>query len=291
MTHRIGLARWPLALAVLFLTAAGCSQKAPPKRYPLKGQILAVDAQKQQLTIKHEDIPNFMPAMTMSYPVATPDLMQGRVPGELISAVLEVDDSMGRLVEITHTGAAPLPEGTNQLAMSEGLLAEGDDVPDAAFIDQNDHRRSFSEWRGSLTLLTFIYTSCPLPNYCPLMDQNFSTIQRAVSEDPQLKGQVKLVSVTFDPNHDTPAVLADHAKAHATDPAIWTFLTGDEATIDRFAGRFGVGIIRSSSTPEITHNLRTVLIGRDGKILKIYSGNDWTPGAAMTDMRAALRRS
>jgi protein SCO1 len=195
------------------------------------------------------------------------------------------------LVAITSRGDAPVAVNANQLAMASELLAEGDPVPDAALIDQTDRRRSFSEWKGSVTLVTFIYTSCPVPTYCPLMDQNFATIQGALREDPALRGQVKLVSVTFDPEHDSPAVLSAHAAKRHADPEVWTFLTGDRITVDRFAGKFGVGVVRPEDKSEITHSLRTTLIGKDGHVRKIYSGNDWTPHAVLTDLRAAVAAS
>jgi protein SCO1/2 len=279
------------AACLLPLLAAACAQPEPPRRYELKGQIVAVGTERPELTVRHEDIEGLMPGMTMTFAVEPATLMEGRRAGELITATLEVTDSQGRLVAISHVGDAPLPENPNQAAMASGLLEVGDEVPDAAFIDQTDTRRSFSEWRGTLTLVTFIYTRCPLPNYCPLMDQNFATIQEAVSEDPALEGQVKLVSISFDPAHDTPQTLAGHAKIRRADPAVWTFLTGDQATIDRFAGRFGVGVLRQPDSAEIAHNLRTTLIGRDGRVLHIYSGSDWTPSAVLADMRAALAGS
>jgi protein SCO1/2 len=271
---------------------AGCRQAPPAKQYTLSGQILSVAPDRQELTIKHGDIPDFMPAMTMSYPVASPDLMKGRTPGELVTATLEVTDNQVRLTSITHTGSAPITETSNAATMASELLQVGDEVPDAALIDQQDRRRSLSEWRGSLTLVTFIYTNCPLPNFCPLMDQNFATLQRTLAEDPQLAGQVKLISVTFDPERDTPAVLAAHARQLKADPAVWTFLTGDRVTVERVAARFGVGVIRSDADPStITHNLRTALIDRSGHLRKMYSGNDWTPGAVLADLREAARPS
>jgi protein SCO1/2 len=280
-----------LLLVAASVLVAACARAEPPRRYELKGQVLGVNPDRRELTVKHEDIVGFMPGMTMSFPVASPALLEGREPGELITATLEVDDAQGRLVAITRTGLAPLPDNANEIAMATGLLEEGDEVPDAAFVDQDDRRRAFAEWRGSLTVVTFIYTSCPVPNFCPLMDQNFATLQGAIKEDPVLRGQVKLVSISFDPEKDTPAVLAAHAARRKADPAIWTFLTGDRHTIDRFAGRFGVGIMRPETPGEIVHNLRTTLIGRDGKVLKIYSGSDWTPGVVLTDLRAALTAS
>ncbi len=245
--------------------------------------------ERQELTIKHGDIPGLMPGMTMSYPVARPDLMQGRVPGELITATLEVGADTGRLVEITHTGQAPLSQDSNEIAMAAGVLNMGDAVPDVALIDQDNRRRSLSEWRGTPTVITFIYTECPLPTFCPLMDQNFATIQRMASEDPALKGRIRLISVSFDPDHDTPAVLKQHAAHMKADPAVWTFLTGDRVTIDRVAAEFGVNIIREAgANSQITHSLRTTLIGADGRVRRAYSSSDWTPGQVISDLRTEL---
>jgi protein SCO1/2 len=277
-------AGWLVIPVIAAALGVGCRESAP-KRYPLRGQILAVDLGHQQLTIKHEDIPGFMPGMTMSYPVATPALMQGRTPGETITATLEVSDMTGRLVDIAHRGSAPLPAGTNTVAIASALLDVGDLMPDVALIDQQDRRRSLAEWKGATTLITFIYTRCPLPSFCPLMDQHFVTLQRAVANVSTLRGRVKLISVSIDPAFDTPRVLAAHAARVKADPAVWTFLTGDVGTIDHLAAQFGVGVLRDpQDATNITHNLRTTLIGSDGRLDKIYSGNDWTPADVLTEL-------
>lgn len=286
-----------VVLAACALSSLHCSGTTPApqpqstataKRYAITGQILVVNAARQSLSIKHEDIVNYMPAMTMTFRVARPDLMQGREPGELVTGTLEVTDTEGLLVELKHTGTAPLPDRGNQTSMAAGVLDIGDEAPDAALIDQADKRRSFSDWRGTPTLVTFIYTRCPLPNFCPLMDKNFATIQRMAAADAALKGKIKLVSVSFDPDNDTPAVLQKHAASLGADPAVWTFFTGDRVTVERFAAKFGVGVVREGGAPgEITHNLRTTLIGADGRVLKIYSGSDWSVSTALTDLRAA----
>lgn len=273
---------------VAVISALACQSAEPVQRYALTGQVIGVDPEQQTVTVRHEDIDGFMPAMTMSFPVASPTLLDGRAPGELITGTLEVSNSLGRLVEITRVGMGE-PPSPNRAALAMELLEVGDEVPDAAFLDQADDRRSFSEWRGRHTLLTFVYTRCPLPNFCPLMDQNFSTIQGAVAEDPALTGRVALVSITFDPAHDTPAVLAAHAEQRHADPAVWTWLTGDAATIERFAGRFGVSVMREDPTAtDITHNLRTIHIDPAGRIVRIYSGNGWTPGEVLADLRRTV---
>jgi protein SCO1/2 len=280
-----------VALAAV-LAAGGCRSAEPPSRYPLRGQVLAVDAEQQQVTVRHDDIPGLMPGMTMSFPVASAELMEGREPGELIVATLEVTNSVGRLTTIARTGFEALPEGDSLLALATGVLDVGDEVPDTAFIDQDDRRRSLSEWAGHYTLVTFIYTQCPLPNFCPLMDQNFSTLQREIAEDDLLRGRVRLISFSFDPDHDTPEVLAAHAERRRADPAVWTFMTADRATIVPFAARFGVGVVDDPADPTlITHNLRTALIGPDLRILELYSGNGWTPRDVLADLRDALSGS
>ncbi len=231
-----------------------------------------------------------MPGMTMTFPVASAELLNGREPGELIYATLELKGTEARLVKIERTGFSPLPQGSNVAAIAGNLLEAGDLLPDAAFIDQQDRRRSIAEWRGSVMMLTFIYTRCPLPNYCPLMDRHFVAVQNAVNADAGLRGRVKLVTLSFDPAFDTPAVLAAHAAKLKADADVWTFLTGDVATVDKFAARLGVGINRPAGSPEVTHNLRTALVGTDGRIVKIYSGSEWTPAKALGDIRDLLRR-
>jgi protein SCO1/2 len=290
--RRVAARRSPAACLIALVLLAGCRQtpKEPPKRYPLQGQILAVNSDRRELTISHGDIPNFMPAMTMIYPVADAKLLDGRTPGETVTAVLEVDsNNMPRLVEIAHVGSAPLTDNPNKSAMASGILDIGDPMPDVALIDQTDKRRTLAEWKGAPMVMTFIYTRCPLPDFCPLMDQNFVTLQRRLADDTVLRGKVKLVTVTFDPDHDTPAVLAAQAARLKADPAIWTFLTGDRPTVERFAGKFGVAVMRDAPGDlEITHNLRTVIAGADGRVAKVYTGNDWTPGTVLSDLRALV---
>lgn len=277
--------------AIAFLsifTGSACTTRPETKQYPLTGQVLGVNRDKQEITIKHEDVPGLMPGMTMSFPVADPALLDGREPGELVTATLEVTNALARLKSIVRTGMAPLPEGSNAAAMAGAILGVGDPVPDAAFIDQSDARRSIAQWRGSVMVVTFVYARCPLPNFCPLMNQNFAKLQKAIAGDPTLRERVKLVTISFDPEHDTPAVLADEAKRYGADSAIWTFLTGDRATVDRFAAVMGVGLTRTPGTDEIVHNLRTAIVNPQGRIAAIFSGNEWTTTSVMDGVRAAL---
>ena len=278
---------------VLLVAVAGCGRPSEPptRRYELSGQILAINAESREFTVKHGDIVGLMPAMTMTFPVATKADFADHAPGDLIHATLEVTDGRGQLADVVKTGSEPLPTNTNEVALAAGLLEVGDAVPDAALIDQTDRRRSLSEWTGTPTLFGFVYTRCPLPDYCPLIDKNFATLQRAIADDTRLAGHVRLVSISIDPAYDTPEILAAHAATLGADPAVWTFLTGDLATVDRVAGRYGVGISRPDAPGEISHNLRTTLVGADGTVREIYTGNAWTTDEVLNDLRAAVAAS
>jgi protein SCO1/2 len=285
------LARAAGALALAAIPLGACRPAEPPRQYPITGQILSVQAERGEITLRHDDVAGLMPAMTMSFPVADRALLDGWQPGDLVAGTLEVSESLGRLVALTRTGHEPLSEHSNSALLAAELLAVGDAVPDAALIDQQDRRRSLSEWFGTPTLVTFIYTRCPLPSFCPLMDRQFAAIQQRAAANPALGGRIRLLTITFDPDYDTPAVLSAHAARLGADPEVWTFLTGDRVTVDRVAARFGVGVMRESDEANtITHNLRTVLIGADGRVAAIYTGSDWTADRALADLAAALRR-
>jgi protein SCO1/2 len=182
--------------------------------------------------------------------------------GDLINATLVVVSNGAYLSTIKKVGEAPLekpPAEAPNPSASSGfeLLKPGDAVPDAAFVDQDNRKRRFSDFKGSPVVMTFIYTKCPLPTFCPLMDRHFATLQTSLRSNAAL-GAVRLVTVSFDPVTDTPAVLKAHAKQLNADLARWTFLTGDRDEIDRFAARFGVSISRAmNDARDITHNLRT----------------------------------
>lgn len=261
------------------------------REYELRGQVLAVNHEKNELTVKHEDIRGFMPAMTMPFAVKDAGLMRGREPGELIRATLVVGDRSAHLTRIERTGFAPYAEAEAAAAVAPDILEPGEEVPDAALVDHTGRERSLSEWRGQVLAVTFIYTRCPLPNFCPLMDRHFAEAQRTIASDPSLRSRVHLVSVSFDPAYDTAKVLGDHAARVSADPAHWTFVTGEREQVDRLAKRFGVSIIREDKpAAEIVHNLRTAVIDRHGRVVTILSGNEWTPAELIAQVRQAVGR-
>ncbi len=270
-------------LGLMLALVAGCSNQ---KSYPLTGQVISVDAEQQYLVVKHEDIRGFMPGMTMPFKVKDPAQVAAAKPGDLITATLVVDDQTGYLDDVKKTGEAPLPPDLPRRPAGP-MIEPGADVPDGAFVDQDGQDRKLSDWRGKTTVVTFIYTRCPLPDFCPLMDRNFAAVQAALKEDPALAGRVHLVSVSFDPDYDTPAVLKKHAERVGADPDLWTYVTGSRESIDTFGAGFGVNIMREDGTiDEIIHNLRTAVIDPEGRLVHVLNGNDWKPERLLSDIRA-----
>jgi protein SCO1/2 len=201
------------------------------------------------------------------------------------------------LTDVKKVGEAPLPKAPAEVAApsaSSGfeLLKPGEAVPDTTFLDQDGRKRTFKAFKGMPVLVTFIYTKCPMPSFCPLMDQHFVAIQKKLKDDPALKGRVHLVSVSFDPVTDTPPVLKLHATKLSADLKTWTFLTGDRDEVDKFASRFGVSVARSQTDQrDITHNLRTAIVDGDGNLVKVYIGNEWTPDQALADLAPVVHAS
>ena len=261
------------------------------REFELRGQVLSVDLARQEVTIKHEDIPQFMPGMTMAFKVASPGLLDGRQRGDLVKATLVVRDTQPHLRTLERIGFAPLSEA-EMASRVPATLAPGEPVADAAFIDERGRSRRLTDWQGQVLAVTFIYTRCPLPNFCPLMDRHFRTVQDRVRTDAALAGSVRLLSVTFDPRYDTPAVLHEHAAKLHADPAIWSFVTGQADELEKFGSQFGVSILREGGTEqEIVHNLRTAVIDATGRLVTVLNGSEWAPSDLLTALVNARRTS
>lgn len=272
--------------------AAACGGDG--KTYQLTGQILVVRPGTKEVLVKHDDIPGFMPAMTMPYTVSDAAILKDRVAGDVITATLKVAPDGAYLTDIRKTGSAPLPDDartTIPAAANVHFLQPGDSVPDTKLTDQDGREIALTDFKGSAMAVTFIYTRCPLPQYCPLMDRRFAEVQKMAAADPALAGKIRLLSVSFDPKFDRSETLAAHAKKLGADPKVWRFATATEEIVDRFAAGFGVNVIREKDGT-ITHNLRTAVIDPSGRVQYILGDNAWTAEglvAALTDAIAAAR--
>jgi len=276
------------ALLILALVAGCADPPVPAERYPIEGQLLGVQLDTGQVLLKHGAVAGYMDAMTMPFQVADRASILERRPGDLVTATLVVEPTRAFLENVVKTGAAPLPESATARPVAEGVhvLAPGDAVPTIALTNQAGQPASLASWTGAAGVVTFIYTRCPLPDFCPLMDRRFAEIQAAAKADAALAGRVRLLSVSFDPDFDTPAVLTAHAARVGAAPG-WHFATAPAAVVDRFAAEFGVNVIRETDGT-ITHNLRTAVVGPDGRVAAVYSGNDWTSAELVADLRRAL---
>jgi protein SCO1 len=273
-----------VSLAVALLVAA-CDREPQARQYELTGQILAVDTARNEVLIKHDSIRNFMPAMTMPFTVKDPSLLSGREPGDLVTATLVVGETSAHLSSLTRTGHAKL-DAPPVVSDSPRVLMPGEPVADALLVDQQERARPFSSFKGHRVAITFMFTRCPLPNFCPLMDRNFVAVQKTIQGAADLR-DVRLVTMTLDPEFDTPAVLSRHAARLDADPAIWSFVTGEPKTAADFARQFGIYTERDLGTgANLTHNLRTAIVDADGRMVKVHSGNDWTPADLVADLKA-----
>lgn len=278
---------WLLVVVV----AAGCGAGAPAeRRFELQGQILALRPETGEVLIRHGDIKGFMPGMTMPFAVKDRSLLAGASRGDLVTATLVVAGDTAWLAALTRTGSAPLPADAPAgipAAAGVTLLEPGAEVPDAPLIDQDERPLTLSSWRGSAVAITFIYTRCPLPQYCPLLDRRFAEAQRLAGADAALRGRVRLLSISFDPATDTPAVLRAHARKAGADPEVWRFATAPPEAVDRLAATFGINVIREPDAT-ITHNLRTAVIDGRGRVARIFDNNEWSAGELVEALRQAL---
>ena len=278
----------PCALVLLLAgLAAACGRQAPPPRqYELTGQILAVKPESLEVLVKHDDIKGFMPAMTMPYKVESTALLDGRMPGDLITATLVVAETTGYLSAITKTGHAAIeaPAAPPEVSVFD-MVKEGDTVPDALLIDEDGKPRPLSSYRGRRVVLTFIYTRCPDADFCPLMNQQFAALQKTIKSTPAL-ADVQLVSISFDPEFDTPPVLKAYAKTQQADPLIWHFTTGTKEELTQLASRFGV-TVTSDGTPALIHNLGTAVLDTEGRLVKLHSSNQWKPADIVAELQQA----
>ncbi|HWN76138.1 MAG TPA: SCO family protein [Candidatus Udaeobacter sp.] len=281
-----------LAIVVLICAGftAGC-QSAPEKRYPIQGEVISADPAKKLITVKHGDIPGLMPAMTMTYQVAEPKQIETLQPGDKITADLVVSESKGRLEKIVLVGKG---DGKSSPGTTQHIPEKGDAVPDIALVNQDGKVVHFSNYRGKVLLVTFIYTRCPLPDFCPRMNENFRAVQKLLQEVPDAPEEAEFLSVSFDPGHDTPAVLKHYAslyKKHAPGEKSfdWQFAVPAAKDLPELAQFFG--LVYQPGQAQIVHSLSTTVIGTDGKVEKWYSDNDWTPADAAQAISSLLHRA
>ncbi len=280
--------RLPVVGLCLLVFCLGCHSTPAPQEestYTLRGVVVSSDATKGEVTIDTEEIPGFMGAMIMPYKLAQPGVATELHPGDRLTARLRVgaQSMLDQIVVVAQAKPDYKPGKTYNAP------TQGQQVPDFHFTNQDGKSIHLTQFRGKALLVTFIYTRCPLPEYCIRMSRNFADVQKQLAADPQLEKQTHLLSISFDPAYDTPKVLRSYGTTYAGRGAFahWDFAVpaaGDLEAVDHF---FDVGVTPGDNKT-LNHSLSTIVIGPDGKVFRWYPSNEWSPETAVNDLKESV---
>lgn len=287
-----------LWLLVFPLAFSSCSKQEQKQTdlvtFPLKGEVVEIDTAARRLMVAHEEIPDYMMAMTMPFKVKNPALLKGLEVGDSIAATLAVSRTESWLETITVIGKGEVPDPLVVAgAIAARMLKPGDKMPPGTYLNQDGKQTSFAAFTGKVVAITFIYSRCPLPDYCILMSNNFGKVQKQLKADAALTGKWHLVTVSFDPEFDSPKVLKEYGQSYKADFATWDFLTDPDTTgktVMALADGFGL-TYEDDEGGLIAHNLRTVILDAGGEIVKVFQGNEWTAGEVVTEMKKQIAAS
>jgi protein SCO1/2 len=264
--RKIGLLAYVFALT-------GCA-----RHYHATGIVLSVNGPANEVTISHRAIPNYMPAMAMPFRVSHSADLATISPGARVRFDLRASKSSTRVTKL-RIDSGPPPDF--KIPKPEHAVAVGEEVPDFSLIDEQGRPTRLSDFRGRLTALEFIYTRCPMPDVCPRLSANFALLQKKFGRD------LVLLSITIDPDHDTPGVLREYAQRWRANPSIWHFLTGEPDEVRRVADYFG--LIYFAEEGAITHTSKTAVIGADGHLIALLEGSSYT-ARELVDLVGATHR-
>ena len=279
-------------LSLFVCLGLSACKSAPPKasdgakRFEVKGKVVSADKGEHKVTIAHEEIKDYMEAMTMPFTLLDDWVYSELKPGALIQATLVVDQNRTWLENpVVSNVADPNLVGKEVETSVEPKV--GDAVPEFSLTNQDGKKISLKKYAGRTVLLTFIYTRCPMPDQCPLMSTNFAFLNQQLASNAALKDKVSLLSVSVDPEFDKPKVLREYGLKYinSTKPdafARWDFATGSNDEVKKVGQFFGLNYWPEKD--QVIHNLRTVMISADGKVAKTYRGNEWKPDQVLKDL-------
>jgi protein SCO1/2 len=263
-------------------TAPSTAGAATTQDYALKGIVRSVAPESGRVVIRHEEIPGFMNAMTMPFQPADESILGLLHPGDEVEGILHVEKQDGavrdhqlRDLRVTKPAATraltlDISKERVQLRQKPQILTAGEAVPDFAMTGQDGNTFKLSDLRGKVVVLTFIYTRCPMPEFCPLMDRKFSELAQRLSAFPKRAKDIRLISLSFDPENDTPEVLRKHAEIRGAMPPLWTYAVASHEELARIAPR--LGLFFGQDGKEIAHNLCTAIIDPQGKLARLEMG-------------------
>ena len=285
-----------VGILAALLVSAGCERTQTTdtsvRSYQVRGIVRGFAPDRSTVSVEHEDIPGFMPSMTMPFSVKDPKEIADLKIGDGISfrMTATLKDLFLDQVKKIPASEVHLPEPTppaSAPSTNADRLREGDTVPGFHLTNQDGARVTSDTFRGQSFVLTFIFTRCPIATFCPRLSQNFSELQQAIKSETGAAAKARLLSITLDPGFDTPEVLKAYAEHQKADLQIWTFATGEPAEIDKLTQNFSVHVQPEGGT--ISHGLATALVGPDGTVRKIWRGNGWKPSEVMDELRREVR--
>ncbi len=277
-------------------TDTNSNASATAKRYPIKGKVVSVDRAAKKAKIDHEKIEGYMEAMTMDFPIHADWVWDDLKPGSEIRAELVVDNAGKDPYYLENIGIIAAAD-PNQPAppVNENFAQVGQSVPDFLLTNQDGKRVAITDFRGKALAITFIYARCPLPDYCIKMSTAFSDTAKLIATNEDLKDKVRLLSISFDPANDTPEKLRSYGIGYlGNDPKakfdVWQLAVGKDAEVKKIADFFGLRYeVDQNDKTQINHSLRTAVIGPDGKVTKIFPGNEWTVADLKNELELALK--
>ena len=282
-----------LAVGGLLSGCHASTEKLPSttKAFAVKGKVIATDPEHGEITLQHDAIPGLMEAMTMPYKLSRKEIVNELHPGDVIRARLLAEQTKdGDYTDSKLDEIAVIAQAKPDFKPASNYHAPiaGDVLPDFALTDQDGKPVHTAQFKGQALLITFIYTRCPMDDFCPKMSRNFAAISKSLAADKTLYERTHLLSISFDPTYDKPAVLRAYGKAYTTDFAHWQFAAPTAADVSAVDHYFNVGV-----TPEdngsLTHSLSTLLIDPAGKVAAWYPGSEWTPEEVVAKIRSMPR--
>lgn len=273
-----------MALSVVYARSRQAARDQPGEQtYLVRGVVTAPPADGRVM-VSHEEIPGYMAAMTMPFAVGANEALPALVVGSRVAFTLNVTGDRSWATDFTITGHDPAVAAALKAAGPSTRLRKGDALPDLSLVTQAGAPYTSRDFQGRVTALTFIFTRCPMPEFCPLMVKRFQQIQRTITSDPTL-ADARLLAVSLDPTFDTPEVLTAYARSMQADPARWTFVTGTPEDVTRLTRAFSVHV--ETNGVLLDHTLATAVIDADGRIVEVWRGNGWTPEDVVAAMRGA----
>jgi len=265
------------------------------KTYPLRGKVVSTNPATGEVTLDHQAIPGFMDAMTMPYKLRDSRILSELHPGDLLTADLLVSQAADASVFVDHIVIVGQARADYRPAVQFHVPQPGDAVPDFHLVNQDGRPIDLAQFHGKALLLTFIYTRCPLPDFCPRVTHNFAVIEKSLAAYPALYANTHLLCASFDPAGDTPERLKSYAESYMGSAASaafkhWDFAVTSKPGLQPMAQYFDVGLTNETNGT-ITHTLSTTLIGPDGKVIRFYPGNEWTPQDVLSDLTKLYPKS